>query len=148
MYLHSEANLMLSDEIRAFIAENHNAVLTTFRRNGAAQMSVVTCGPYEDGIAFTTTAERVKLANLKRNPRCSLLVSQPDWWGYVVFEGYARVMSPDNTDVDELRLALRNVYRAASGTEHPNWEEYDQAMRDDRRSAIIVVPEHVYGTRA
>ena len=139
---------MLSDKIPAFMAENHNAVLTTFRRSGAGQMSVVTCGPYLDGIAFTTTAETAKLANLKRNPRCSLLISQADWWGYVVLEGYARVMSSDNTDTEELRTALRGVYRAASGTEHPNWEEYDQAMRDDRRSAVIVVPEHVYGARA
>ena len=111
-------------------------------------MSVITCGPYGDGISFTTTAERAKLANLKRNSRCSLLISQADWWGYVVLEGYARVMSSGNTDAEELRMALRGVYRAASGTEHPNWEEYDQAMRDDRRSAVIVVPDHVYGTKA
>ena len=139
---------MLSDRVSEFTGRNHNAVLTTFRRNGAAQMSVVTVGPYRDGVAFTTTAERAKLANLRRNPRCSLLVSQADWWGYVVLEGRARVMSADNTDADELRLALRDVYRSASGKEHPDWDEYDQAMRDDRRSAVIVVPEHIYGTGA
>ena len=27
-----------------------------------------------------------------------------------------------------------------------NWEEFDQAMVTDKRAAIIVVPEHVYGT--
>ena len=75
-----------------------------------------------------------------------LLVSQDDWWGYVVLEGRATVMASDNTDAGELRLALRDVYRAASGQEHPNWDEYDQAMRDERRVAVIVVPEHIYGT--
>jgi PPOX class probable F420-dependent enzyme len=121
-------------------------VLTTFRKNGAAQMSIVSCGPYRDGVAFTVTATRSKLWNVVRDPRCSLLVSNESWWGFVVLEGRAQVLSADNTDADELRLALRDVYRTASGEEHSNWEEYDQAMRDDKRSAIIVVPDHVYGT--
>lgn len=111
-------------------------------------MSIVSVGPYGDGIAFTTTAGRAKLANLKRDPRCSLLVSQEDWWVYVVVEGRATVMSLENTDAGELRLALRDVYRAAAGKEHPDWEEYDEAMREQRRSVVIVVPERIYGTRA
>ncbi len=111
-------------------------------------MSIVTCGPYREGVAFTTTANRAKLLNLRRDPRCSLLVSQEDWWGYVVLEGRAELLSPDTTDAVELREALRDVYRAASGTEHSDWPEYDDAMLEQRRSAVIVVPEHIYGTRA
>ena len=137
---------MLQDSVRKFVSENHRGVLTTFRRNGSAQMSIVTTGAYGDGVAFTTTSDRAKLANLKRNPRCSLLVSHESWWGYVVLEGRARIISSGNTGAAELREALRDVYRAATGVEHPDWNEYDQAMRDDRRSAVIVVAEHVYGT--
>ena len=137
---------MLPERVKKFVSENHRAVLTTFRRNGAAQMSIVTTGAYSDGAAFTTTEDRAKLSNLKRDPRCSLLVSHESWWGYVVLEGQARVMSPDNTDAEELRQALRDVYRAASGEEHSDWDEYDRAMVDDRRAAVVVVPEHVYGT--
>ena len=137
---------MFPDSVKKFVSENHRGVLTTFRRNGSAQMSIVSTGAYGDGVAFTTTFDRAKLANLKRNPRCSLLVSHESWWGYVVLEGRARIMSPDNTGAEELSEALRDVYRAATGVDHPDWDEYDQAMRDDRRSAIIVVPEHVYGT--
>jgi PPOX class probable F420-dependent enzyme len=139
---------MLPDNVREFASQTHRGVLTTFRRNGAAQMSIVSCGPYRNGVAFTTTADRAKLLNLKRNPRCSLLISQEDWWGYVVLEGHAEVLSADNTDAEEFRMALRDAYRAASGTEHPNWEEYDRAMIDDRRSVIIVLPDRIYGTRA
>ena len=139
---------MLSDHIRSFVAENRRGVLTTFRRNGAAQMSIITRGPYRDGVAFTTTADRAKLANLKRDSRCSLLVSQEDWWGYVVLEGHAQILSADNNDGEGLRLALRETYRTASGTEHPDWEEYDRAMQEQRRSVVIVVPERIYGTKA
>ena len=138
---------MLPDNVRKLLAETHRGVLTTFRRNGAAQMSIISCGPYRDGVAFTVTSDRAKLGNLKRNPRCSLLVSQEDWWGYVVLEGRAEILSAETTDPEELRLALRDTYRAASGQDHPNWDEYDQAMRDERRAVIIVVPERIYGTR-
>ncbi len=139
---------MLPDNVREFATQTHRGVLTTFRRDGNAQMSIITCGPYRDGIAFTVTETRAKLHNLRRNPNCSLLVSNENWWGFVVLEGQATVLSVGNIDADELRLALRETFKAASGEEHSNWEEYDQAMRDDRRSVIIVVPERIYGTAA
>ena len=139
---------MLPQKVRAFAGENHQAVLTTFRRDGGAQMSIVSVGPYRDAVAFTTTADRAKLTNLRRNPRCSLMVSQRDWWGYVVLEGRAELVSPGVGDPEELRLSLREVYTAASGQEHPDWDEYDQAMRDEVRSVVIVVPERIYGTKA
>ena len=135
---------MLSDKVKEIVALNHQAVLTTFRKSGAAQMSIVTVGVHEKGVAFTISPGSAKLANLRRNPRCSLMVAQSDWLDYAVLEGRAQVLSPDGTPPEELRLTLRGVYRAASGKEHPDWEEYDQAVRDDRRSAIIVVPEHIY----
>ncbi|MCH8897395.1 MAG: PPOX class F420-dependent oxidoreductase [Chloroflexi bacterium] len=137
---------MLSDQVREFLSQTSRGVLTTFRRDGAAQMSVVSCGPYRDGVAFTTTADRAKLINLHRNPKCSLLVSQDDWWGYLVLEGHAEILSPANTGAAELAEILRDVYRTVSRVEHPDWEEYDQAMRDDRRSAVVVIPGRVYGT--
>ena len=137
---------MLPENVTEFVSENHQAVLTTFRRDGAAQMSIVTVGPYGDGAGFTTTEDRAKLHNLARNPRCSLLVSKSDWWGYVVLEGHAKLLRRGHSDDTELRDALRGIYRSASGQEHPNWDEYDQAMIDDRRAAIIVVPERIYGT--
>ena len=137
---------MLSDSVKQFAAENHQGVLTCFRKNGMPQMSIVTCGPYRDGVAFSTTASRAKLLNLQRDARCSLMISKQDWWGYVVLEGKATILSPDNPPADELRDALREVYKIATNTEHSNWPEYDQAMVDDNRAAVIVVPVHVYGT--
>lgn len=136
---------MLDDSQIRFVAEHRRGVLTTFRRDGSAQMSIVTCGPYQDGVAFTTTAERAKLRNLNRNPRCTLLVARENWSAYIVLQGVARVLSAGNTGADQLRLALRDVYRTAAATEHPDWEEYDRAMQEQRRAAIIVVPEQIYG---
>ena len=137
---------MLSANVKQFTTENHRGVLTCFRKNGMPQVSIVTCGSYRDGVAFSTTADRAKLINLQRDPRCSLMISKEDWWGYVVLEGKAMILSQDNTPAEELRDALREVYKAATNTDHPNWPEYDQAMVDDHRAAVIVVPDHIYGT--
>ncbi len=138
---------MLTKSVKEFASENSRGVLTTFRRSGALQMSVVSCAPFGEGVAFTTTEDRAKLINLRRNPRCSLLVSRDDWWGFVVLEGEARVQGADDMPADELRDALREVYRRIAG-EHPDWGEYDRAMVDERRAVVTVVPDHVYGTKA
>ena len=137
--------MMLDDNLKRFVAENRRGVLTTFRRDGAAQMSIVTCGPYQDGVAFTTTEDRAKLRNLRRNPRCTLLVARENWSAYIVLQGSARIFSAGNADPEELRLTLQDVFRTAAAQEHPNWPEYDQAMREQQRSAIIVAPEQIYG---
>ncbi len=136
---------MLDDNLKKFVSENRRGVLTTFRRDSSAQMSIITCGPYQNGVAFSTTEDRAKLRNLRRTPRCTLLVAREDWSAYIVLQGAAQVLSADNTDPEALRLALRDIYRTAAATEHPNWEEYDRAMQEQKRSAIIVVAEHVYG---
>ena len=139
---------MLSEKVKSFLATTHRGVVTTFRKNGQVQISIISCGPYRDGVAFTVTSTRSKLWNLKRDPRCPILIAQESWWGFVVLEGHAEIISAENTQPEEFRSALRDVYRTCSGEEHSNWDEYDQAMRDDKRSIILIIPDHVYGTAA
>lgn len=136
---------MLTPAAREFAAENNKGVVTTFRKNGATQMSIVVCTPLGDGIAFTTTEDRAKLINLRRDPRCSILVSKEDWWGFIVFEGHAQIIDQANTPRDEYLEACRQVYRQIAG-EHDNWPEYDQSMIDDKRAVITVIPDRTYGT--
>ena len=138
---------MTFDDILPFLEMNHRGVVMTFRRSGAAQLSIVTCGPYQGGVAFTTTADRAKLANLRRDPRCSILVSKSDWSGFAVLEGSADIRWTDRTDPEELRVTLREVYQTCAGREHPDWGDYDRAMVEERRAAIIVMPSHIYEVR-
>ena len=138
---------MLPDNVREFVSENHLATLSTLRRSGAIQQSIVLAGPFGDGVALSVPGDRAKYHNLLRNPQCSILISRPDWFsGYVVIEGNAQIMNSDNTDQADLLSALREVYRVTAGSEHPDWDEYNQAMIDERRAVVIVVPEHIYGT--
>ena len=132
--------------LEEFLNYNNDAVLSTFRKNGAAQLSIVTVGYYKGGACFTTTSDSAKFYNMKRDPRCSLLISGSDWRPYVVLEGTADIYFTDNTEENILKHVLRDVYRSAAKKEHPDWDEYDQAMKDDNRAAIVIVPDKVYGT--
>jgi PPOX class probable F420-dependent enzyme len=136
--------ITLPQDIINFLSAHHKAVFTTYRKNGAAQLSVIVCGLLKGRIVFST-ARNAKYWNLKRNPRCSLLVSRDDWRRYVALDGQAQIANAENTEPEMLRLELREVFRAATGREHPDWAQYDADMLRDRRAIIIVQPEHFYG---
>ena len=139
---------MLTEKVRAFLKSNHSAVMTTHRSGDGLQMSIVTVGLYGDGAAHTTTEERFKYKNLRKDPRCALLISADSWRPFLVLEGYAVLMTRENTPAEKLRTAFRDVYRATQGKDHPNWAEYDEAMVRDHRVVIITVPDRVYGPAA
>lgn len=136
---------MLTPAAKQFASDNSKAVLTTFRGDGAAQMSIVLSTPLGEGVAFTTPEDRAKHKNLVRDPRCSLLISKDDWWGYVVLEGRAQIDTVDTLGREGFLAACRQVFRQISG-EHPDWDEYDQAMIGEKRVVVTVVPDRVYGT--
>ena len=70
--------MALEANVEAFMKENTFAVLSAFRKSGAAQLSVVNTGSFRDGVAFTTTSGRAKLNNLRRDPRFTLLAVSAD----------------------------------------------------------------------
>ena len=136
---------MALDDFRPFLDAEHHGVGTSFRRNGSAQISIVASGIYRDRAVFVVRSDTAKLANLRRNPRCSVLTVRPDWSEYAVIEGRAQIYSGDNTPPEELRPLLRDAYRACGGGEHPDWAECDRVMRQERRAVVTVTSDHVYG---
>ncbi len=128
-----------------FLAENHKAVLSTFKRNGQAQLSVVMTGLFRGAVGISVTETRAKYWNLKRDQRCSLLVSKDNWWGYVVLEGTAEIIDATNTSDEDRLAALRELYESITGGPHPDWDEYDAAMLKDRRAVLVVNPDRIYG---
>lgn len=69
-------------------------------------------------------------------------------WNWLTVEGDAEIIGPDDPhpalDADGTRLLLRQIFTAAGGT-HDDWDEYDRVMTADRRAAVMVRPERVYG---
>jgi PPOX class probable F420-dependent enzyme len=137
----------LAPQIEQFIHDNPQGVLTSFRRNGMPQLSIVTVYPRDGGVGISITENRMKFKNLLRDPRCSVLISHADWWsGFLVFEGMAELAHSGNTDAEALRLARRHIFSATTRRRSADWNEYDRIANEDKRVAMLLRPTHVYGT--
>ena len=120
------------------------AVVSTLRADQTIQSSLVNTGIIERGsvrLAFVTYG-RVKLANLRARPQVT--VTFRAGWQWATVEGRAEVLGPDELDAEELRLLLREIFRAAGGS-HDDWDEYDRVMREQGRTAVLIDPRRVYG---
>ena len=119
-----------------FVRSRHRFVLITQRADGTSQASPVTGGVDDSGrLVVSTYPERAKTRNARRNPRVSILVLSEDWNGpWVQVNGSAEVL-----DVPEAVEGLVEYFRNISG-EHPDWDEYRQAMLDQGKSLIRVTP--------
>ncbi|MBW3577174.1 MAG: PPOX class F420-dependent oxidoreductase [Actinobacteria bacterium] len=128
---------MDSDEARAFVREHHRAVMHTYRRDGSPQLSPVVAGVDGDGRAIVSTRETaVKATNLERDPRVSLCVFTERFYGpWVRIDGTADIVRlPDALEL------LVDYYRRVRG-EHDDWDEYRQAMREQRRVLLRIAIE-------
>lgn len=134
------------DDARSFFETHHRGVIATRRPNGATHSSIVVCGTYRGHAAFVSVYPRSqKIRNLRRDPNCTVLAVTDDWREWVSVEGQVTLFDYDNTDTEEMKLMLREVYMACSHAEHPDWDEYDQAMIDQEAVIVLVKPERVYG---
>src|SRR6202171_1913219 len=137
----------LAPQIEQFIHDNPQGVLTSFRRNGMPQLSIVTVYPRDGGVGISITENRMKFKYLIRDPRCSVLISHFDLWsGFLVFEGKAELTHSGNTDPEALRRARRHIFSATTRRRSSDWDEYDRIAAADKRVAMVVRPDHVYGS--
>ncbi|MFC4328725.1 PPOX class F420-dependent oxidoreductase [Streptomyces andamanensis] len=125
------------EELLDFVRPRHRALLLTRRADGGPQASPLTCGVDGAGrIVVSTYPERAKTRNAKRDARVALVVLSDEWNGpWVQIDGTAEVVdAPDSVE------PLVEYYRAIAG-EHPDWDEYRQAMTDQGKSLIRITPE-------
>lgn len=137
---------MTFDDVRPFLERHHRGVITTFQPDGSAHDSIVVCGAYQGHAAFVIVrGNSVKVRNLRRDLRCTVLAVSADWRSWATVEGEAQLFDYRNTDAEEFRVMLRELFRACGDQDHPDWEEYDQAMRDQDAVAVLVRPQRIYG---
>jgi PPOX class probable F420-dependent enzyme len=126
-------------------------VISTLRADMSIQASVVNAGvvPHPltgEAVPAFVTYGKVKLGNLRVRPR--LAVSVRSGWRWATVEGIAEIIGPDDphpaVDADHGRRLLRDIYAAAGGV-HEDWDEYDRVMAAERRAAVLVLPERLYG---
>ncbi len=137
---------VFDDKLLALIADNSLGVLATIKADGRPQLSNVSYhfDPRALAVEISVTEPRAKTRNLRRDPRASLLVSSDDGWSYAVAEGNAVLTPPAVSPDDETVESLVTLYRNIAG-EHPDWDEYRQAMVLDRRVLLRVSISHLYG---
>jgi len=132
----------------ALFTEYDRGVLVTLRRDGRPQLSNVNHAfdPAKRLLRVSVTADRAKARNLRRDPRASYHVTSADGWAWTVVDGMAELTPVAGDPRDATVEELIEVYRAIRG-EHPDWEEYREAMVAQRRQVVRLGVTHVYGQR-
>jgi PPOX class probable F420-dependent enzyme len=132
--------------LKDFLATRGHGVLATIRRDGRPQLSTIThlYDAATDTIIASITETRAKTKNMRRDPRVTYHVGSEDGWSYVVAEGRAALTAPAAQRDDATVEALVDYYRRAAG-EHPDWDEYRDAMVADQRVLLTVHIDKVHG---
>jgi PPOX class probable F420-dependent enzyme len=123
-----------TEQKRAFVRDNHRAVLVTRRADGRVQTSPIVCGVHGDGrIAISVTGDRAKTKNLRRDARATLCVLNDGFFGeWTQIDGTAEIVP-----MPAALEGLKALYRQVAG-EHPDWDDYAAAMERDRRVLLLI----------
>jgi PPOX class probable F420-dependent enzyme len=119
-----------------FVRTRHRGIYVTTRRDGRPQLSPVSCGVDPLGrIVVSTYPQRAKTSNTRRDPAVSICILSDGFDGpWVQVYGTAEVL-----DMPEAAEPFVEYFRSISG-EHPDWDEYKQAMADQGKSLIRITP--------
>ncbi len=140
-------------KFEAMVPQDHGlVVVTVIGPDGRMRPSVVNAGVIDHPVTGTRVVALVihgqarKLAHLRARPRASVVLRAG--WQWAGVEGPTEIIGPDDPadgiGPERLRLLLREIFTAAGGT-HDDFEEYDRVMVAERRAAVLVTPERVFG---
>jgi PPOX class probable F420-dependent enzyme len=128
-------------------------VVSTSRADGTIQSSVVNAGVLDHPVTglqlvgFVAAGSSRRLTNLRARPRTTVVIRAG--WQWAGVEGPVELAGPDDPieglDSERLRVLRRDIFVSAGGT-HDDWDEYDRVMTAERRVAVLVEPERVFGS--
>ena len=123
-------------QLTEFLRPRHRAIVVTRRKDGSPQMSPVSFGTDAQGrIVIATYPQRAKIRNARRDPQVSVCVISDEWNDpYVQVDGTAEVL-----DLPEALEPLVDYFRVISG-EHPDWDEYREAMQRQGKCLLRITP--------
>ena len=140
-------------DFEALVPADHGlVVMTVVGPDGRMRPSVVNGGVINHPItgarvvAVVIQGQARKLVHLRATPRASVVLRVG--WRWAAVEGSTEIIGPDDPvdgiGPERLRLLLREIFAAAGGT-HEDFDEYDRVMAAERRAAVLVAPERVFG---
>lgn len=126
-------------QAQEFISKNHRGVMMSYKQNGKPQMSPVLIGLDAEGYGIISSRETAyKVKNLRRDPRVSVCVLSDKFFGnWIQLDGTVEILS-----MPEALEPLVDYYKRVVG-EHPDWDEYREAMGKEKRVLIRVKIEMV-----
>jgi PPOX class probable F420-dependent enzyme len=141
------------DTVRSFLIEEHGlAVVSTVQADGAVLSTVVNCGvidhpvTHEPRVAFVSLGDAARLRHVRHGSPVTAAIRRG--WNWVAVTGAAEFVGPDDNafelDSDRIRILLRDIFTAAGG-DHDDWDIYDQTMRDQARTAVLITPDRIRG---
>ncbi|MBC95346.1 PPOX class F420-dependent enzyme [bacterium] len=125
--------------------DTHHGVLITLRKDGRPQSSDIAYAFIDGKFCISATATRAKTKNLLKDNRAVLHITSPKTWSYVSFDGSVEITETAKVSDDNVCQELANVFTAIQKKDHPNWDEFNQAMIEDERLVIRFVPVTAVG---
>lgn len=131
------ADRVSRDEMLEFVRPRHHCLLVTTRADGRPQLGPVSCGIDPAGrLVIATYPQRAKTVNARRDPAVSACILSDDFNGpYIQLDGQAEVL-----DMPEALDGFVEYFRSISG-EHPDWDEYREAMAKQGKSLLRITIE-------
>ncbi|MBX9426901.1 pyridoxamine 5'-phosphate oxidase family protein [Streptomyces lateritius] len=137
----------LSDEaLSELLGTQQFGTLASVKRSGHPHLTTMlySWDPEARVARFSTTADRVKVAQLRRDPHAALHVRGDDVWSFAVAEGEAEVSDPTTAPGDAVgRELLAMIPEAARPEDEETWLAQQTA---ERRVVIRLKVDRLYGT--
>ncbi len=141
------------NDITRFLAEETGlATISTTQADGRVLSSIANCGVIDHPltgdpcVALVSMGRAARLRHIRRGSEVTIAVRRG--WAWVAATGPADLIGPADpatgVDAEALRLLLRQIFAAAGGT-HDDLDEYDRAMAEGGRTAVLVSPERIIG---
>ncbi|GAB2957836.1 TIGR03618 family F420-dependent PPOX class oxidoreductase [Micromonospora polyrhachis] len=133
-------------ELSRLLSEQQFGVLASVKRDGHPHLSTVLYrwAPEERILRISSTADRLKVRQLKRDPHVALHVNGPDVWSFAVAEGEAEVSAVSAVPGDAIG---RELLALTPGFTDPADEAafLDQLVAE-QRVVIRIRVSRLYGT--
>ncbi|MFJ7345624.1 PPOX class F420-dependent oxidoreductase [Streptomyces sp. NPDC101110] len=120
--------------------------LATVKRSGHPHLTTMlySWDPESRIVRFSTTADRVKVTHLRRDPRAALHVQGGDVWSFAVAEGEAEVSEATAVPGDPVGRELLAMIPADARPEDE--DAFLRQLVDERRVVIRLKADRLYGT--
>ncbi|MFE5243496.1 MULTISPECIES: PPOX class F420-dependent oxidoreductase [unclassified Streptomyces] len=137
----------LSDAaLSELLARQQFGTLATVRKSGHPHLTTMlySWDPEARVVRLSTTADRVKIQHVRRDPHAALHVQGDDVWSFAVAEGTAEVSAITTAPGDAVGRELLSMIPTAAKPEDE--DAFFEQLVAERRIVIRLRVERLYGT--